>query len=374
MRVIQQVQDRLLACPPEDLAGEHVEVARLLCGEFELSGLGLLEVDTTEGRLCFSWPAAPSSIRLADYPWVVADLRRSEVVRIDVRSLAALSRPTRMELERFKIGSLLLIPRPASELEFALAVAAQQEQTWSTDLIGELRVAGGLLAVSELRRDSHEVAARARERFQSSLTEQGLLDLHERLARAERLGRGSVLVSGAAHDLSNLITPVATYSELALIAKEDDERRELLRNLHRAAYHAQQLCDQLLDFLRGEPPRRSSLNLSDLVRQVVAQQSVSLDPGVRLDLVACVDSAMLRGNAIQLREAVQCLVVNAIQAVQSSGGSVEVRLEEVGSNWQLRVSDDGPGVDPRLADRLCEPFVTSKGSQGTGLGLPLVRT
>ena len=90
-----------------------------------------------------------------------------------------------------------------------------------------------------------------------------------------------------------------------------------------------------------------------------------------LELTSC-GAAPTRGDGVALEQAIANLVLNAIEAAPRAGGQVRVTLERREGRLAVSVADNGPGVSPDIADRLFEPFETTK-PRGMGLGLPLAR-
>lgn len=90
---------------------------------------------------------------------------------------------------------------------------------------------------------------------------------------------------------------------------------------------------------------------------------------VRAQLLAG-DEGLVRGQPLQLQQAIQAVLKNALQAAQQGGGTVELCTRRLGGEVQLTISDDGPGIDPALRARVFEPFFTTRGiGGGVGLGL-----
>ena len=85
----------------------------------------------------------------------------------------------------------------------------------------------------------------------------------------------------------------------------------------------------------------------------------------------------IMGNAVQVQQVVLNLLRNALEALRSKPAGtrdVEISTHRTAEGQvEIQVSDNGPGIDPSVADRLFEPFCTTKGS-GTGLGLAISRT
>src|SRR5476649_851257 len=79
----------------------------------------------------------------------------------------------------------------------------------------------------------------------------------------------------------------------------------------------------------------------------------------------------LRGNAVELREMLTNLIFNAIDAMPQ-GGTITLRTRLLGQRVELAVSDTGVGMNEEVRRRCLEPFLSTKGDRGSGLGLSMV--
>ena len=214
-------------------------------------------------------------------------------------------------------------------------------------------------------------------------------ELEERLAQAQKLETIGRLAGGVAHDFNNLLTAILGYAELLsasprLNAAEQGDIEEIRRAGQRAAA----LTQQLLAFSRRQllVPKEVDVNT------IVANLRTMLKRVIREDItLACQlapDPAMACVDPTQLEQVVMNLVLNARDALSSSG---EIRVDvarvaadvvqppaEVGplrseAFVRLRISDNGVGLSAEARAHLFEPFFTTKGvGQGTGLGLASV--
>jgi signal transduction histidine kinase len=112
------------------------------------------------------------------------------------------------------------------------------------------------------------------------------------------------------------------------------------------------------------PVIRESLELVCLARQ---QQKRSRPQAVQISLELA-DDAVLNIDKTQIVQVFTNLIRNAIEAMQTSGKHLRITTAHIETGIEIAVIDDGPGIDPSVADRLFEPFVTSKPT-GTGIGL-----
>ena len=202
----------------------------------------------------------------------------------------------------------------------------------------------------------------------------------------ERLRALGQMASGIAHDINNAISPVALYTE-ALLEREDNlsERgRKQLEIIQRAVDDLAQTVARMGEFYRVREPQVSlvPVDINNLVRQVldltrarwsdmVQQRGLAID--LRLELADNLPPiAAVEG---QVRDALVNLVFNAVDAMPQGGPlTLRTRLAEGSGRQivQLEVIDSGIGMDEDTRRRCLEPFFTTKGTRGTGLGLAMV--
>jgi two-component system NtrC family sensor kinase len=110
------------------------------------------------------------------------------------------------------------------------------------------------------------------------------------------------------------------------------------------------------------------LDLAELVRETLAPYQSGPPEGVRLALEA--STAAVEGDADQLRRVLLNVVHNGLEAMQARGGELRVQVRADGERAQVRVRDQGTGVED--VERIFEPYYTTK-VKGTGLGLLIAR-
>ncbi|HZI17255.1 MAG TPA: ATP-binding protein [Pyrinomonadaceae bacterium] len=198
--------------------------------------------------------------------------------------------------------------------------------------------------------------------------------LERRIAESERLAALGRMAATVAHEVKN---PLSAIKSIAQVMREDARfGGEYGRDLDLIVGETDRLArsvTQMLSFARGpgaEPaPRRADELLQSIARLFSADAAAR---GVTLVCETVGAAVDLDGRrAAALRDAVSNLVLNALQAVPA-GGRVEVRAAIEGDSLAVKVSDTGAGVPADLADKIWEPFFTTK-QRGTGLGLPIVR-
>ncbi|MBL8115371.1 MAG: PAS domain S-box protein [Acidobacteria bacterium] len=216
----------------------------------------------------------------------------------------------------------------------------------------------------------------------SDVTEQSRLE--KSVADHERLAALGSLSAGVAHEVNTPLAGVAGFARLLLDeTPEGDPRRRLVEKIERQAFRASRLVGSLLDLARGRPRESSPLDASWLAREAArALEDEAQGRGARLRLELPENALRISGHSDALVQVLVNLVKNGLEAIALAGAArienPEVRLRvRAGKHLAqpsvlFEVEDDGPGLDEAVRDRIFQPFISTKTSQGgTGLGLAI---
>ena len=202
----------------------------------------------------------------------------------------------------------------------------------------------------------------------------------------ERLRALGEMASGIAHDINNAISPVSLYSELLLTSEPEltEAGRGRLVTIRRAIEDVAGTIERMREFYRPRQAARefSRLDIHAAIEQVVQlteprwralPQERGIVVELRRDLAAQLPEVL--GDEVELRDALTNLVFNAVDAMPE-GGVLTLRTravtDEGHATVQIEVADSGIGMDEETRRRCIEPFFTTKGQRGTGLGLASV--
>ena len=197
----------------------------------------------------------------------------------------------------------------------------------------------------------------------------------ERAARADKLRALGQLASGVAHDFNNSLAAILGRTQLLLRRAKDEE---LIRNLGiivTAAEDAAATVQRIQTFARKSlGAEQEPLDLAMLLRDATEitrtrWQNEARARGVEIVVtLSSEESMMVQANASELREVFVNLIVNAVDAMPR-GGSLKICCKRRGEYARLRFADTGVGMNDDVRERIFEPFYTTKGVHGTGLGL-----
>ena len=206
-----------------------------------------------------------------------------------------------------------------------------------------------------------------------------------RRANTDRLEALGQMASGIAHDLNQSLALITGYVELARqeVARphEQIDKRLIAGHLDiawQAAMDGGHVVKRLLAFVRAHERSIETVNVSVLLDEVgrltaPRWRDAAQAEGRPITLWVEADADVhVRGDPASLREALTNLVFNAVDALPR-GGKVTLTAHEQDQQVVVTVSDTGTGMLPEVRERIFEPFYTTKGDRGTGLGLPQVR-
>lgn len=202
----------------------------------------------------------------------------------------------------------------------------------------------------------------------------------------ERLKALGQMASGIAHDINNALSPIVGFSELlGLTENLGPEARKHLGYIQAAGDDITHIVSRLREFyrLRDQNEALLALDLNRLAAQVIEMaaprwRDIPQGRGVMIEMKREFepDLPKFAGVESEIREAMLNLIINAVDALPA-GGVVTVRTRSAGVDGDLRyvileVSDTGVGMDEITRKRCLEPFFSTKGQRGTGLGLAMV--
>ena len=217
---------------------------------------------------------------------------------------------------------------------------------------------------------------------------QQIQHLRQQLTEAQRLATIGTISAIIAHEFNNLLTPILSYSQIALSGiekgKPDDELiKKALTKSYNSADKAGKICASMLGLARGESSFQpvSIQKLVDEVLLVMARdpQKDGLALRVQVQPDLCIHA-----DPIQLEQVLLNLLINARHAMSGRAGSLTIKAHNLSNESQIRVQviDTGPGIPEQLLPKIFQPFFTTKNtgstpkrgeSKGTGLGLAICK-
>jgi len=201
--------------------------------------------------------------------------------------------------------------------------------------------------------------------------------LEEQLTDAHRYEAIARLAGGVAHDFNNLLTIILGYSDLLLQTMPPDSiERPDVTAIHQAGQHAAVITNQLLTLSRNQVVEPIVVPIQETCESLVPMLERLASDQVDVQM-SCKTDAAIRIDAGQLEQVLFNLVLNSRDAMPE-GGEIRIHTVEAAAGEQpaigLVVTDTGSGMDAETLERCREPFFTTKGRRGIGLGLGTVAT
>lgn len=205
-----------------------------------------------------------------------------------------------------------------------------------------------------------------------------LVEAQRQLKDAERLRTMGELMASLIHDLSNPLQTILGLASLLKSGDLPDEKRE--RNAGIIEHEVELIVgmrNDILEFTRGEVHiSHESLDLGKVVREVAETYGpVCGAYGIALTCSIAPESSpapLIKGDSVKIWRVLQNLITNARDAMPS-GGRITLDVETTATEVAISVSDNGAGIPEEIREKLFSPFVTLGKSEGTGLGLALVK-
>lgn len=256
----------------------------------------------------------------------------------------------------------------------------RQEIPISQVIIAHRAPNGMVQFLSTIARDISE-RKQAEQALQEALAE--LRQTQQQIIQTERLHALRQMAGAIIHDVSNLMTPITGFTEMLLKRPESlRDPEQVQRNLELvniAATDAANVVRRLQLFYQTpeKPVNWSRVDLNQVARQAaeiaepwcLTQAQAS---GISINVeTALQETPPVEGNEVELREALTNLIFNAVDAMPA-GGTITLRTSCQDNQVALQVQDTGNGMTEEVLQRCLEPFFTTKGPQGTGLGLAVV--
>jgi PAS domain S-box-containing protein len=215
-------------------------------------------------------------------------------------------------------------------------------------------------------------------------TEEKLRQHHNDLAHASRLTTMGELAAGLAHELNQPLAAIANFSVVGeemvqgTTVPDLDRLREVLSMLRSQSIRAAKILKRVGSFASRATPRRSILNLNDVVQAATRLLDIDFRHG-KVRLIVRLDESLpdTSADAVQLQQVLVNLIRNALEAIRSNATpaanrTVTVVTQQTGDHVEAAVLDRGPGLGENV-DQIFEPFFTTR-ENGMGLGLRISKS
>jgi two-component system sensor histidine kinase PilS (NtrC family) len=202
----------------------------------------------------------------------------------------------------------------------------------------------------------------------------GIRRLEREVRMQDRLAAVGRLAAAIAHEIRNPLTSIAgSVSMLGSVPDLNEEHRKLLEIVTRESARLNNIITDFLAYSRAKQYQFSRVDLIPLLEDTLTllQHRLLADKsGIVVERRYSVKQAWSLADGDKVKQVFWNFCENAVRAMPS-GGRITVSLQTVADDWEIDFADTGPGIDPKVIDRIFEPF-QSQFEGGTGLGLAIV--
>jgi C4-dicarboxylate-specific signal transduction histidine kinase len=202
------------------------------------------------------------------------------------------------------------------------------------------------------------------------------------LAHANRVATMGQLTASIAHEVKQPIAGLLASGQAALRwlgnTPNLEAARQSIERVIRDGKRSGDIIDRLRDLVKKAPPRNDSVNINEVIREVIALTNVeAVRNGVSAQTELAESLPLVQGDRVQLQQVILNLVINAVEAmsgvVEGSRDLLISTSKAEGDAILVAVRDSGPGFDSVNTEQVFEPFYTTK-PDGIGMGLSICRS
>lgn len=271
-------------------------------------------------------------------------------------------------------GETVLISRDGGEIPVSQVIMAHNDKNGNTKYFSTImRDMTQQIEREDALRESYR-------RLEEALAK--LAEAQQRVVQQERLHALGKMASGIAHDFNNALSPIIGFTELLLIPgalRDGEKTKQYLEMISTSAQDAAEIVKRLREFYR--PRDENEVHYPANLKSILEKSIAITQPKWKNQLLA-------RGIAVQIemdfqvapempcdehemREMFTNLIFNAVDAMPE-GGTITIRTRMDGNDLLIEFIDTGVGMTEDVRRQCLEPFFSTKGSEGTGLGLSMV--
>jgi signal transduction histidine kinase len=199
-----------------------------------------------------------------------------------------------------------------------------------------------------------------------------VIDLEEQLRLKDSLARVGELTAGIAHEFRNGLATIHGYSRLLDLERVPADFKPYVQGIRDETEALGQVVTNFLNFAKPAELTLAPVDIGAIAER--AAEEIRGDARARGgDVTVRGTFGVVEGDEVLLRQAFSNLCRNALEACTEGRPQIVVEgMREGNASLRVNVTDNGPGLDPKVADRIFRPFFTTK-ARGTGLGLALVQ-
>lgn len=200
-----------------------------------------------------------------------------------------------------------------------------------------------------------------------------LRQAQEQIIHQEKLASIGQVSAGIAHEVKNQLFGFTLLEIIREHYSDNEELKKYTDMVIAARDRIVTLIDGIRDYSKKKEFARERISLARLLREIV--DFIKLDRTLRNKRITCTlpdDQLLVSGNDDKLKQVFINLLRNAIQATDDQG-HIDIVATRKDSQLRVEISDNGCGVPEEIKDQIFKPFFTTKGDEGTGLGLDICK-
>lgn len=204
-------------------------------------------------------------------------------------------------------------------------------------------------------------------------------DYQKSISRTEKLKALGELAGGIAHDFNNLLTTILGFSQIALSQELSSDLKEYMNIIYKSALDGKNIVERILSFNRKQFNHKKDIYS---INSIVESSIEMAKPRWKNYYESCGNSLViikeLKSNSKilcvdhEIREVIINLLSNAMDAMEC-GGTLTIKTYDENNKAVIEIGDTGPGIPEEVREEIFEPYYSTKGAKGTGLGLCIVK-
>ena len=211
-----------------------------------------------------------------------------------------------------------------------------------------------------------------------NLTEEKLLkdkqleEVRRQLLESEKLSSVAAVARGVSHEFGNLLMQIMGKADLCLVTDNQEKMKEGFEVILNATQRANSILERFKAL--SNPHAKYEPRQNFYVHEVIDEALLLMEHKIRTSELKVsrirTDHVQIEGYKTAMLQVIVNLTLNAIHAM-GDRGQIDFTVSDLGLEAEIRVRDYGPGIKEESLKKVLEPFYTTKGSEGTGLGLPI---
>ena len=231
-----------------------------------------------------------------------------------------------------------------------------------------------LLVIEDItkRKKAENILKRDKETLDKIINKRSkdLMLLQLELVRSKHLSVIGTMAATVAHELRNPLADIAVSIHRIKKIIKDPLVEEILTIISSRVSESDQIINNILKYSKETKNRREHVKINDIIRSAIDEEAQKLTIGkISIkDKIDCTKDLTIEADPVQIKEVFQNVLHNALEAVHSDTGIIEIETNVDKSMVSILIKDNGEGISKKDLKKVGSPFFTTK-TKGTGLGL-----